>query len=215
MPTESLLAVFGFAVAVSVGAVVSPGPVTAAILSESPRQGWLVGPLVACSHTLLELALVILIGLGLGAGLASPGISRIIALGGGVVLMIIGGSYIVGAARGSMRLPEADFSRPPRSTASLLGLGLVTTLSNPFWYAWWVTVAAGYLAQAQTLGFSGPAVFYLGHASTDYAWDTLLSSAAGAGRKWLTDRVYRWVILVTGAAMVFFGAWFLQTGLAT
>jgi threonine/homoserine/homoserine lactone efflux protein len=209
MPTDSLLAVFGFAVAVSVGAVVSPGPVSAAIITESPRQGWRVGPLVASAHTLLELVIVILIGLGLSAGLASPGISRVIALAGGLVLIALGLGYIVNVVRGKMHLPQADDSQPPRSTSNLLWLGLFTTLSNPFWYTWWVTVAAGFLAQAQSYGPAGPAVFYVGHASTDYAWDTLLSTAAGAGRRWLTDRVYQIVILVTGGAMIYFGLLFL------
>ncbi len=214
MPTDSLFAVFAFSVAVSIGAVVSPGPVSAAIITESPRHGWRVGPLMASAHSLLEVIIVILIGLGLSAGLASPGVSRVIALGGGVVLVGIGLGYILGVFRGKMRLPKADHSQPPRSTSNLLWLGFFTTLSNPFWYAWWVTVAAGYLAQAQAYGPAGPAVFYMGHASTDYAWDTLLSAAAGSGRRWLTDRVYQGIILVTGAAMAYFGLLFLRSGLA-
>jgi threonine/homoserine/homoserine lactone efflux protein len=212
MPTDSLLAVFGFSVAVSIGAVVSPGPVSAAIITESPRHGWRVGPLVASAHTLLELFIVVLIGLGLSAGLASPGVSRVIALGGGVVLIGIGAGYILGVFRGRMHLPKADHSLPPRSTSNLLWLGLFTTLTNPFWYTWWVTVAAGYLAQAQAFGPAGPAVFYVAHASTDYAWDTLLSTAAGAGRRWLTDRLYQAIILVTGGAMAYFGLLFLRSG---
>jgi threonine/homoserine/homoserine lactone efflux protein len=75
-----------------------------------------------------------------------------------------------------------------------------------------VTVAAGYLAQARAYGLAGPAVFYVAHASTDYAWDTLLSTAAGAGSRWLTDRIYQMVILVTGGAMAYFGVLFLQSG---
>lgn len=214
MPTDSLLAVFGFSVAVSIGAVVSPGPVSAAIITESPRHGWRVGPLVASAHSLLELFIVILIGLGLSAGLASPGVSRVIALGGGVVLIGIGFGYILGVFQGKMHLPQADHSQPPRTTSNLLWLGFFTTLSNPFWYAWWVTVAAGYLAQAQAYGPAGPAVFYVAHASTDYAWDTLLSAAAGAGRRWLTDRLYQAIIFVTGGAMAYFGLLFLRSGWA-
>jgi threonine/homoserine/homoserine lactone efflux protein len=212
MPTDSLLAVFGFSVAVSIGAVISPGPVSAAIITEAPRHGWRVGPLVASAHSLLELVIVVLIGFGLSSGLASPGISRVIALGGGIVLLGIGAGYIIGVFRGRMRLPRRDDSQPPRTTSNLLWLGLFTTLSNPFWYAWWVTVAAGYLAQAQSYGLAGPAVFYVAHASTDYAWDTLLSTAAGAGSRWFTDRIYQVLILVTGAAMAYFGIIFLKSG---
>lgn len=212
MPTQSLFAVYLFAVAVSLGAVISPGPVTAAIVSESPRQGWRVGPLVASAHVLLELVIVVLIALGLASGLATPGISRTIALGGGVILLAIGASYLVGLWRGSIQLPHASDDQPPRSTASLLSLGLFTTISNPYWYAWWVTVAAGYLTQAGDLGPIGPAVFYLGHISTDFAWDTALSTASGASRRWLTQRVYRAIILLTAVFMLYFGLVFLKAG---
>ncbi|MGD8864864.1 MAG: LysE family transporter, partial [Anaerolineales bacterium] len=84
MPTDNLAAVFIFSFLVSFGAVVSPGPVSAAIVSESPRQGWRVGPLVAAGHTGLELIMVIVISLGLSAGMASPLIQRLISFGGGL-----------------------------------------------------------------------------------------------------------------------------------
>lgn len=212
MPTQSLLAVYLFAVVVSLGAVISPGPVTAAIVSEAPRQGWRVGPLVASAHVLLELVIVVLIAFGLASGLATPGIGRAIALGGGVILLAIGANYLISLWRGSMQLPQITANQPPRSATSLLSLGLFTTISNPYWYAWWVTVAAGYLVQAGNLGPIGPAVFYLGHISTDFAWDTALSTATGASRRWLTQRVYRGIILLTAGFMLYFGIVFLKAG---
>lgn len=213
MPTHSLPAVYLFAFVVSFGAVISPGPVSAAIISESPRQGWRVGPLMATAHVLLEAVIVILIGFGLAAGMASGWLRNAIAIGGGIMLLYIGGSYLLAVWRGTMQLPKATDDAPPRSTGSLLSLGVVTTLSNPFWYAWWVTVAAGFLAQAQPLGPAGPAAFYLGHISADYAWDSLLSAATSFGGRWLTDHRYRLMILITGGFMVYLGIAFLRSGL--
>jgi threonine/homoserine/homoserine lactone efflux protein len=184
VPDQSLIAVFLFAIAVSIGAVVSPGPVSAAIVSESPRSGWRVGPIVTTGHVALELIMVILIGIGLAAGLASPGIQRAIAFGGGLLLIVLGGTYLFSAWKGRMRLPEADRRLPQRSSGALFTLGILTTLSNPFWYAWWVTVAAGYLLEAQRLGLAAVGVFYMGHIGTDFGWNSLLSSVTGAGRDW-------------------------------
>ncbi len=209
MPSGSLAAVFAFSFLVSFGAVVSPGPVSAAIITESPRQGWRVGPLVAAGHTGLELIMVVLISLGLSAGMASPPIQRIISFGGGLFLLFIGGTYVVQALRGTIQLPEPEQSVPPRSTAALLGLGALTTISNPFWYTWWVTVAAGYLGQAGELGLTAVAAFYLGHISADFGWDTTLSVATSAGAHWLTDRLYRMLILLTGGFMLYLGGVFL------
>lgn len=213
MPTESLSAVFIFSFVVTFGAVISPGPVSAAILSESPRQGWRVGPLVAGGHSLLELIMVVLISLGLAAGMASPLARSVIGSLGGLTLIFIGGSYVLGVIRGRMRLPDRETAVAPRSYLALFALGVATTLSNPFWYVWWVTVAAGYLAQAQALGFATVAAFYLGHISADFAWDSFLSATASAGTRILTDRRYQALILLTGGFMVYLGGVFILTAL--
>lgn len=214
MPTESLIAVYLFSFVVTFGAVVSPGPVTAAILSESPRQGWRVGPLMASGHSALELIMVVLITLGLAAGMASPVIRTVIAGLGGVTLIAIGGSYLLGVARGKMRLPDREQLTTPRSYWALVALGIATTLSNPFWYVWWVTVAAGYLAQAQALGFATVAAFYTGHISADYAWDSFLAASGSAGARVLTNQRYRAVIVLTAGFMIYFGVSFILTAVS-
>lgn len=213
MPVDSLVSVFGFAFLVSIGAVVSPGPVSAAIISESPRQGWRVGPLVASAHIALEAVIVLLIGLGLSSGMASASIERIIALAGGLLLLYMGASYLHGSATGRLSLPQGQDELPPRSPFSLLSLGLITTLSNPFWYAWWVTVAAGFLTQAGALGTAGVIAFYLGHISADLSWDSLLALAGSMGGRWLTPGAYRALLLLTGAFMAYLGVVFLRTGI--
>jgi threonine/homoserine/homoserine lactone efflux protein len=209
MPTDSLTAIFIFSFLASIGAVVSPGPVMAAIVTESPRQGWRVGPLVALGHTLLELVIVILLGYGLSLGLANPTISLIIALAGGALLLFIGISYLRGVYQGSIRLPEPDVGIKQRSPSSMVLLGMGTTISNPFWYTWWVTVAAGYLAQARELGFLAVVVFFIGHISADFAWDSTLSITTSAGSRLLNNRSYRGLILITGIFMLYLGISFL------
>ncbi len=211
MPTESLAAVFVFSFVVTFGAVISPGPVSAAILSESPRQGWRVGPMVAGGHSTLELIMVVLISLGLAAGMASPLARTVVGTLGGLTLIGIGGSYLLAVIRGRMQLPDQQQSITSRSYLSLFGLGVITTLSNPFWYVWWVTVAAGYLAQAQALGVATVTAFYVGHISADFAWDSFLSVTASAGTRILTDRRYQWLIVLTGGFMIYLGVVFILT----
>lgn len=213
MPTQNLLVVFIFSFVASFGAVISPGPVSAAIVSEGPRTGWRVGPLIATGHSMLEAIIVILIAYGLSTGLASAGLQQIIALLGSLILFWIGGSYLYNTWRGRIKLPSPQAHEPTRSSLSLIGLGLVTTLSNPFWYAWWVTVAAGYLSQAQSLGLWGPITFYFGHISADYFWDTFLASAVSWGGRWLTNRRYQILIVITGIFMIYLGITFLSVGL--
>jgi threonine/homoserine/homoserine lactone efflux protein len=203
--------VFGYSFVISFGAVVSPGPVTAAVITEAPRQGWRVGPLVVAGHALLEFLMVLLISIGLAAALDSEPVRIGIALVGGLVLLLIGAGYLYGAWRGTLRLPAAQEDAPLRSAAGLFGLGLLTTLSNPFWFAWWISVAAGYLMQAKALGPAAVAAFYLGHESADLSWNLVLSTATSAGRRWLTPRRYKALILLTGGVMIYFGVLFLRS----
>lgn len=211
MGVNNLVSVFAFAFAVSFGAVISPGPVSAAIVTESPRQGWRVGPLIASGHSLLELVMVVLINFGLASGMSDPKIQILIAACGGLVLIGIGASYIYSAWKRTVRLPQAESHMPARSQFSLFSLGILTTISNPFWYAWWVTVAAGYLGQAQVLGSTAIVAFYLGHVSADFTWDTTLSIATSASRRWLTNTHYRAIILITGGFMLYLGVQFFRS----
>jgi threonine/homoserine/homoserine lactone efflux protein len=97
----------------------------------------------------------------------------------------------------------------------LLGLGVVTTISNPFWYAWWATIVPGYLGEVSSLGAGTIAAFYLGHISADYLWDTFLSATISTGRKWLTEARYKILILITGGFMIYLGILFAIQGIAS
>jgi threonine/homoserine/homoserine lactone efflux protein len=210
--TESFLGLMAFSFLVSLAAVVSPGPVTAAIVSEAPRRGWRAGTGIAVGHVALELVLVALIGLGLAATMASAALRQTLALVGGVVLLLMGGSYLLGAWNGSIRLPSPNAiggrPGPPLPLA-----GALATVSNPFWYTWWVTVAAGYLAEARVAGVAGLAAFYVGHATADLSWDTGLAAAVVAGRRWLTPSRYRALLYITGGFMLYLGTQYLRTAL--
>jgi threonine/homoserine/homoserine lactone efflux protein len=213
MPTSSLLEILAFAFAVSIGAVLSPGPVTAAIVSEAPRRGWRVGPLIATGHIALELVFISLISIGLSTILANAGIQRVIAIAGGILLLYMGISYIWSVWKGTVSLPESDSQFQSSRQRNLIGLGAITTISNPFWYAWWATIVPGYLAEVGNLGFGSVAAFYIGHISSDYLWDTFLSVTISAGRRWLTESRYKFLILLTGGFMVYLGIVFASQGI--
>ncbi len=209
LPTDGLTSIFIFSFIISFGAVISPGPVSAAIITEAPRSGWCVGPLVAIGHTFLEFIMVILIGFGLASIMGNPMVAVVISVAGGIVLLGLGSRYIYAAAKGTMNLPTTEIHSENRSARSLVSLGLATTLANPYWYTWWVTVAAGYLIQAQAMSVAAVAAFYLGHISADFFWDTSLSLASSRGKRWISERGYRILIVCTGGLMIYFGCFFI------
>ncbi|MFZ6029329.1 MAG: LysE family transporter [Chloroflexota bacterium] len=210
LPT-SLFAIFAFSFSMALAAVASPGPISTAIVSQTPRQGWKVGPLVATGHALMELGIILLISLGL-SGLTHPGVQIAVAWIGGGLLLWMGGVTLWETLRGKVRLPRPEDGGRSLSGRQLVGLGALATLGNPFWYAWWVTVAAGYLASAKAAGAGAVAAFYVGHISADYAWDTLLSTVIGGGRRWMNDGLYRLLLAGCGLFFVYLGGVFLFQG---
>ena len=208
----TLLLLFAFSFVVGFGAVVTPGPVSTAIVSESARRGFIVGPLVCTGHILLEFFMVMLLALGLSTGLGTPTVTTLIALLGGTLLLWMGGAMVWGALKGKLALPKPGAQTKLLSNWQLIGLGIAATLVNPFWYAWWLTVGATYLAfpQVRAFGVTSLLVFYLGHISGDYLWDSILSGIVGGGRKWITDGIYKWVIVACGAYLVYLGGVFIS-----
>jgi len=213
MLPATLTGVIVFSFIVGFGAVVSPGPVSTTIVTQSPRHGWWTGPLVSIGHSLMEFILVLLIMVGLGSVLANTPIQIAIALLGGILLAWMGLGMLWNTLRGRVHLPIGEPQALRLSSSQLFWLGILATISNPFWYAWWVTVAAGYLAQAQQAGLAIVSAFYIGHISADFAWNTTLSTVIAGGRKWINDRVYQAIILVSGG-FLFYLAWvFIVQGL--
>ena len=213
MPTESFFAVFFFSFSMAIGAVLSPGPVTTAIISQTPRLGWITGPLVSVGHAVIEFLMVILITLGLSGILGAPPVQTGIALLGGLLLLWMGGEMFFNVIRGRMHLPTGSEETEKASMGQMLCLGIVTSLSNPFWYAWWMTAAAVYLLQAKAVGWMPVAGFYFGHISADFLWNTMLSTVIGTGKKWINDRVYAILISLCSAFLVYLAFQFLITGI--
>ncbi len=209
----SLPLLFAFSFIVGFGAVITPGPISTAIVTESARRGFIVGPLVALGHCALELIMVLLLALGLGAGLNTPAVTLVIAVLGGALLVWMGAGMAWDALRGKLRLPRPGADVRVLSNWQLLGLGVAATLVNPFWYAWWVTVGASYMAlpAVAALGVAGLIAFYLGHIAGDLLWDSVLSGVVGRGRRWITDGLYKWLLVACGGYLVYLGVVFVAS----
>jgi threonine/homoserine/homoserine lactone efflux protein len=212
MPTDSFFAVFIFSFSMAIGAVLTPGPVTTTIISQAPRTGWITGLFISIGHAVLELIMVILITLGLSGILGAPSAQTLIAILGGLLLLYMGITMLLDAIRGKMKLPDQESAKEKYSTSRLLTLGIVTSLSNPFWYAWWMTAAAVFLLEAKTAGWLIVAGFYFGHISADFVWNLLLSSVIGSGKKLITNKVYAALISICAGYLVFLAFQFLSAG---
>ena len=182
-----------------------PGPLLTITVAESARRGFKAGPLLMTGHALLELALVVAIIQGLGPFLQKSLVMGTIALVGGAMLVWLGADMLRSAGGLSLN-PVA--TRQKRSPHPVL-MGILASLSNPYWTLWWATIGLGYLAAAMHFGMFGVCAFFLGHIAGDFSWYCVVSLGISRGKSLLKDRSYQVVIRACGVFLLVFGGWFL------
>ncbi len=91
--------------------------------------------------------------------------------------------------------------------------GLTTSVSNPYWFLWWATFGLSWLLRSLERGVAGVISFYTGHIMADLLWYFLVAILVITGKRFISDRVYNWVILACGTFLVILGARFIGDGL--
>jgi threonine/homoserine/homoserine lactone efflux protein len=183
---EVLLASF----LVGLTGAVSPGPMSASILGMSHKKPLLSTLGLVAGHGIVEAAIIV----GIIFGLRSLPCQKEIALLGCVTIVILGVMHF--RSEPGKEKARAESARAPFAT------GIVLTLSNPYWWIWWLTFGAGFLALQPAY-----AAFFVGHISADLVWFGILAFTASRGAAILGDR-YRWVVKGSGIAMAGFGVAF-------
>ncbi len=191
-----------------------PGPRLAVVVAETPRQGARAGPLVVLGHAILELALLAALVIGLGPVLEREGVQAALSIVGGVMLAFTAATMVMAVSRGTARLDWDAGGAGAGHVRTVLG-GVVSSLANPYWTLWWVTIGLGLLTKAYAIGVAALVAFYVGHIVGDLTWYTAVSGALAAGRRWISARGYRVMIALAAAFLLAMAGWFLVSGLRT
>lgn len=183
-----------------------PGPLLTVTIAETGRRGASAGPLLIVGHSVLELAMLAALLLGLGPFLRLQWTTVALGLAGGAVLtwMAIGILRVLP----SLRIEAAGPAEPSRPGRHPVVMGVLMSLANPYWTLWWATIGLGYLTIARQLGLAGVVAFYVGHILGDFVWYTAVSWSFAHGRRFLSDLVYRWIMAICGVALAGFAVWF-------
>lgn len=198
---------------ISLSGVLMPGPVSAVAISEGARRGFAAGPLITVGHVAAEVVMLAVLAIGLGHALEQPAVIGTIGVLGGVVLAWMGWGIASAAWRDAVVLPSAS-AAPMGARFSLVRSGVLTTVGNPYWLLWWVTVGAGYFVVFRRFGWVALiVVFYAGHAMLDLAWNSFLALVVGSGRGRIPERAYRIVLGVCGVFVMAMSVYFLLSGL--
>lgn len=206
-----LALIFVSSLTIAYSGALMPGPMLSVVVTESPRQGAKAGPLVVLGHAILELALLALLVVGLGPVLERPTVQAVLAVVGGIMLLLTAALMLLAVVRGRVTLELASSTGASRHARTVLA-GVVSSLSNPYWIIWWATIGLSLVTKAYAFGLAGLAAFYIGHILGDLSWYTAVSGVVAAGRRWITLRVYRGMIIAAACFLVALAAWFLTSG---
>ena len=211
------VAIFATSFLVSLTGALSPGPLTTLAVREGVRRGFWAGPALAAGHGAIELALVVALALGLNRLLDEEWLTATIALVGGTFLLWLGAQIIRTAPRQELVIGgQTGDGEPPARAASVLGLaasGVAVSVANPFWILWWATVGTAYIATSLEEGAAGVGVFYGAHFLTDLGWLSVIALTLATGRRIMSRRAYRGVLVACGVFLLGLGGWFLASGL--
>jgi len=211
-----VLFVFWTSFGVGFSGAASPGPLLAYNIRETARHGFWVGPLLTTGHSILELALVTLLVVGLGRFMDNTAAFVTIAFLGSGFLLFMGWGMLRRPGQVVPPRAEREQARKDLKPHRLLMGGILVSLSNPFWSLWWATAGLNFLnwAQERDLGLWGIGAFYMGHILSDYAWYGAVSLALATGRRFLTDTFYKVLILVCGLFLWAMAGYFISQGVA-
>lgn len=184
-----------------------PGPLFAASILQGTSGGAKSGLMMSVGHTLVELPLVLLMGLGISSVMNLPGFSVMVGLVGGSALIAFGLAQVRNTSRG-LPNPEPVEGAKMRRRALVLGVGL--TGLNPYFIVWWFTVGLGLVVQAVELGaLLGVLLMYVSHVWMDYAWLMGTAYLSARGTTLLGTRGYRYLLIALGLLLVYFGIGFI------
>lgn len=207
---NNLPGIFVTSFLIGLSGALMPGPVLTVTISQVASKGFWAGPLIVLGHGILELFLVAGVALGLGRILTLGPVIGTIALLGGVFLVYMGIDLL-------RRFQGLSFSFQAKTEGRKIldhpvTAGILTSLSNPYWTIWWVTIGLGYIALSRRLGFMGLASFFTGHILSDLIWYSIVALALTLGRRLITDRIYRGLVGLCGVFLVAFGLYFGYSG---
>ena len=202
----SLVMLFLTSFGVGFSGALMPGPLLTVDIAESTRRGFWTGPIVTGGHAIAELAVVILLAVGLSEILASETAFTIIGVLGGIALLLMGGAMLHDIIRKKISF---DPDKPGSSSGLLVGKGITASLSNPYWFVWWATVGSAFLSKSLSHGPAGPVVFYIGHIMSDLVWYTFVSFMISIGKKLLAGTPYYILISLCALFLLFMGGKFI------
>lgn len=200
-----ILTMLGIGFSIGLTGALVPGPMLFATIETSLQKGWTSGPLVVSGHAVIELMVFILIVTGFST-LADNGVILWVSIIGGAVLVVFGILTIKEGKHATLSGGSSVFRSP-------FAAGVITSISHPYFWLWWLTAGAGLILLGLKTSLLAASIFLVGHLMADLSWYTLVSSAVSRGKSLLSEVAYQRVLMGCGLFLIVFGAWFMTSQL--
>jgi len=193
---------------ISASGVMSPGPLFAANITYGLREGVKSGIKIAIGHSIVELPLVILLGIGVFSLEIFPEFRTIISIFGAITLFVFAGIQIK-----TILKKNKNISVKPKQGPIVTGI-LLSAL-NPFFIVWWLTIGFKLISDAMLIwAFAGILIVFLFHIWMDFAWLGITAFLASKSRKIISNRNYKIMILLLSLTLIYFGITFLMDAIS-
>ena len=188
---------------ISASGVMAPGPLFAANIAYGLRGGGKAGIKMAIGHTIVELPLVILLGVGVFSFEIFPEFRTLISILGAIILFVFAGIQI----RTTLHMKETTFNL--KHNAVLTGITL--SALNPFFIIWWLSVGFKLISDAMLIwAFAGIVIVFLLHIWIDFVWLYSIAYLSSKSSKIISDRNYKILMIGLSSMLIYFGISFIS-----
>ena len=188
---------------ISASGVLSPGPLFAANITYGLKQGTKAGIKIAIGHSLVELPLVILLGIGILSLEIFPEFKTIISILGAITLFVFAFIQIKSTLRKNEK-SETKLKQGPIIT------GVLLSALNPFFIIWWLTIGLKLISDAMAIwAFVGILIVFVLHVWMDFVWLGSTAFLISKSKKIISNTNYKIIMLALSAILIYFGITFL------
>ena len=188
---------------ISASGVMSPGPLFAANITYGLRDGVKSGIKIAIGHSIVELPLVILLGIGVFSLEIFPEFKTIISIFGALTLFGFAVIQIKTILEKNKNIQKQPKQGP-------IVTGILFSALNPFFIIWWITIGFKLISDAMMIwAFAGILIVFVFHIWMDFAWLGITAFLASKSRKIISNRNYKILMLSLSLTLIYFGITFL------
>jgi threonine/homoserine/homoserine lactone efflux protein len=188
---------------ISASGVMSPGPLFAANITYGLKEGFRSGIKIAIGHSIVELPLVILLGIGVFSLEIFPEFRVIISIFGAITLF----GFAIMQIKSIFKKNRGISTKPKHGP---IITGILFSALNPFFIIWWLTIGFKLISDAMLIwAFAGILIVFVLHIWMDFVWLGMVAFLASKSVKIISNKNYKIMISGLSLILIYFGITFL------